>query len=288
MRLGSLGACAAALLSACGGSNPSAPPAPVPGPPPAPVTVAPSGPLHYRVRGALAYEVERYDSLFYASMPGAPQGTAKRGILTVRPLPGRSSDVEVRLDSLVGLEDTRLTPGAIDSSIGSRWQFTLGADGPTGTILGGRPTILAGQMEAMVRLLFPQLPSGGLRSHGVWADSMSYPLKLDAFEASETATRTSQAVPGTQTPSQGPAAVTVESNARLARSGTAVQARQTMTLKGAGVRRVRYEFAEEGWVHTLTARDSLDLMVAVGPGGETVAVRWRSTLIGRRRDLPLR
>jgi hypothetical protein len=41
-------------------------------------------------------------------------------------------------------------------------------------------------------------------------------------------------------------------------------------------------------VRTLTVRDSLDLVVTVDPGGETVPVRWRSTLIGRLRDLPLR
>ena len=61
-----------------------------------------------------------------------------------------------------------------------------------------------------------------------------------------------------------------------------------MTLKGAGMRRLRYEFALDGWVIRLTARDSLDLTVTVGSGGETVPVRWRSTLIGRLRDLPIR
>ncbi len=285
MRLGLLGA--AALLGACGGARPSAPPAPVHGPEAAPLPAAPSGPLRYRLAGPLGYEVERYDSLFYASMPGAPQATAKRGILTVRPLAGRSNDVEVRLDSLVGLEDTRLTPGAVDSSIGSRWQFTLGPSGPNRTLLGGRPTILAGQIEAVIRLLFPQLPSAGLRGQDVWSDSTAYQLKLDAFDAFETVAQTSQTVPDTRSPGQGMAAVTVEANGRLSRSGTAMQAGQTMTLTGAGLRRMRYEFASEGWVRTLTARDSLDLVVAVG-GGERVPVRWRSTLIGRRRDLPLR
>ena len=138
MRLGLLGAFTIALLGACGGTRPAAPAAPVPEPgEPASASPAPSGPLRYRLRSPVAYEIERYDSLFYASMPGAPQATAKRGILIVRPLPGRSNEVEVRLDSLVGLEDTRLTPTAIDSSIGSRWQLTLGPTGPRGLMAGG-------------------------------------------------------------------------------------------------------------------------------------------------------
>jgi hypothetical protein len=288
VKLGLRGACALALLSACGGTKPSAPPAPVPGPEPAPVPPAPSSPLRYRLRGPLVYEIERYDSLFYASMPGAPQGTAKRSIVTVRPLSGRTNDVEVRLDSLVGLEDTRLTSTTIDSSIGSRWQFTLGPEGPKGIMLGAHPTILAGQIEAAIRLLFPQLPPDGLGKQAVWSDSTGYRLQLDAFDAFETAARTSQAVPGSPMPSPGATGVTVEANERLSRSGTAVQAGQTMTLKGSGVRRVRYEFAPDGWVNALTAQDSLDLVVTVGPGGEAVPIRWRSTLIGRLRDLPLR
>ena len=284
MRASLLGVCAA-LLGACGGTRPPARPTPTAGPEPTPVVAAPSAPLHYRIRAPLAYEIERYDSLLYASMPGAPQTTAKWGLLTVRPLPGRSGDLEVRLDSLVGLEDTRLVAAALDSSIGSRWQFSLGPTGPKGAILGGRPTILAGQVEAIARLLFPPLPSQGVGITDVWADSTVYRVHLDAFDAYESASRSSTAILGTSGQTTG---VTVEANERLSRTGTAVQAGQPMTLRGAGSRRLRYEFAPEGWVSSMTARDSLDLVVTVGVGGEAVRVRWRSTLIGRLRDLPVR
>lgn len=284
MRLGLVGACAIAVLGGCGGTHPSAPPTPVAGPEPTVAPVVPRGPMHYRVRGPLVYEIERYDSLFYASMPGAPQATAKRGVLTVRQLPGRGNEIEVRVDSLVALEETRLALTAVDSTIGSHWQFTLSPAGPKGVMLGGHPTILAGQIEAIVRLLFPQLPQDGLKNLDTWGDSTSYRVQLDAFDAFESAARTSQAVPGTLPQGAG---VTVEANERLARSGTAMQGGQTMTIRGAGLRRLRYEFVFDGWVGSLTAQDSLDLTVTVG-GGETVPVRWRSTLIGRLRDLPVR
>jgi hypothetical protein len=281
-----LGACAVALLGACAGAKPSTPPEPVPGPdrPVAPAGDV-SGPVRYGLKEPLSYEIERYDSLFYASMPGAPQASSKRGILLVRALPGRSSQVEVRLDSLVGLDESRLTPTTVDSTIGARWQLTLGPVGPRGTMQGGHATILAGQIEEVVRLLFPQLPRDGLSRQAVWSDSATYRLQLDAFDALETAFRTSQAVPGPQTEPNG---VSVEANERLVRSGTAIQAGQTMTLKGGGLRRLHYEFAPGGWISRLTARDSLDLVVTVGPGGQAVPVRWRSTLIGRLRDLPVR
>jgi hypothetical protein len=283
---GLLGACAAALFGACGGTRPPARPAPAPGPEPTPVAAVPSGPLHYRIRASLAYEVERYDSLFYASMPGAPQATAKRGVLSVRPVPGRSGEVEVRLDSLAGLEETHLTPAVVDSSIGSRWQLTLGPAGPKGAMLGGRSTILSGQIEVITRLLFPPLPNDGVRLTDVWADSAAYRVRLDAFDAHETASRNSQAVPNSGTAGTG---ITVDVSERLSRTGSAMQGGQPMTLTGSGSRRLRYEFAPEGWVRSLTARDSLDLVVTVGAaGGEAVRVRWRSTLIGRLRDVPIR
>lgn len=287
MRLRPLGAWAAGLLGACGATKPSTPPAPVPGSEPASVPAAPSGPLHYRLRGPVAYEVERYDSLFYASMPGAPQATAQRGVLSVRPVPGRNNDIEVRLDSLGGLEDARLTPATVDSSIGSRWQFALSPAGPRGPISGGHLTVLAGQIEAIIRLLFPQLPEAGLRSQGAWTDSTAYRVQVDAFDALETATRISQAVPSGQVPTGGPE-VTVEANERLVRNGTGMQGGQVMTIRGTGLRRIRYQFAAEGWVGTLMARDSIDLVVTIGSGGETVPVHWHSTLIGRMRDVPVR
>lgn len=283
MRAWLLWASAAAWLGACGGTAPRGTPAPDPGPPPAPAPATPDRPLRYRLPGPLVYEIERYDTLFYASMPGAPEAAGKRGILTVRPLPGRTGEVEVRLDSLGALEETRLTRTALDSTIGTRWRLTLGPDGPKGGLLGGQPTILAGQAEALVRLLFPQLPPNGLRVRVVWTDSTAYRVRLDAFNAMESAARSSQAEPA----GVG-IGVTVEANERLGRTGTAVQGGQPMTLSGTGLRRIRYVFAPDGWVRSFSARDSLDLRVTVGAGGAPVLVRWRATLTGRQRDLPLR
>jgi hypothetical protein len=194
----------------------------------------------------------------------------------------------VRLDSLTSLEDTRLSPGAVDSSVGSRWQVTMGPDGPRGMMAGGHSTILSGQVEALVRLLFPLLPSNGLRHSDAWSDSSRYRLQLDAFDSFETAARASQTVPTVASASQDPSGVTVEAIERLSRTGTATQGGQPLTLSGTGVRRLRYEFARGGWVSTLAARDSLDLVVTIGQTGEKVPVRWRSTLIGRWRDVPLR
>jgi hypothetical protein len=234
------------------------------------------------VQAPLAYEVFRYDTLFYATMPGAPQGSGKRAVITVRPVSGRSTESEVRLDSLEALEDTRLTSGVVDSSVGTRWQVILGPSGPIGSLMGGRRAVTPGQIEAIVRLLFPQLPRDGLREGVSWTDSTAYRVQLDAFEASESAARTSRSSAG-RDPVPG---LRVEATERLARAGTAVQGGQTMRLEGTGTRQLRYEFTAQGWLSSLVARDSLEMTVAVS--GQTIPVRWRSTLIARWRDAPIR
>ncbi len=277
-------AATAAIVGCGGGPAPATRPAPEPGAPPpsAPSGPTPIGPVRYRLRGPLVYELFRYDTLVYATMPGAPEASGKRAVLMVRPVPGRTIEAEVRLDSLEALEDTRLSAQAIDSSLGTRWQVILGPAGPTGSLMGGRRMIIPGQIEAIVRLLFPQLPPTGLREESAWSDSSTYRIQLDAFDASESAARASRAAAG----SAGSPGLVVEATERLVRTGTAMQGGQPMTLQGTGARRLRYEFAFDGWLTNLTARDSLDMVVAVTD--QTIPVRWRSTLIARLRDTPLR
>lgn len=286
-RLTLLAACA--ILGACGGGpKPVAPPAPQPGSAPvspsAPVTASP---LRYRLRGPLVYEVFRYDSLFYAAMPGAPQTSGKRAILVIRPVPGRTLETEVRLDSVEALEDSRLERPAVDSSLGTRWQMLLGPSGPQGPLLGGRRLIIPGQFEPLIRLLFPQLPADGLREGVTWSDSASFRIQLDAFEARETAVRASRGGAGRGAGREA-GSLTVDATEQLRRTGTASQGGQTMSLQGTGARRLSYDFSPEGWVSGLSARDSLEVTVTVGAGGQTIPVRWRSTLIARLRDVPPR
>lgn len=225
------------------------------------------------------YELFRYDTLTYASMPGAPQASGKRAVLSVRPVPGRPAEAEIRLDSLEALEDSRITAESVDSGLGTRWQVILGPTGPRGSLLGGRRSIIPGQIESIVRLLFPRLPNEGLGDGISWSDSTSYRVQLDAFEATESAARSSRGA-------AGPAGVLVEAEERLIRAGNAVQGGQPMTLHGTGTRWIRYEFAADGWLNKLSARDSLD--VVVGVTDQTIPVRWRSTLIARLRDIPAR
>ena len=165
---------------------------------------------------------------------------------------------------------------SLDSAAGTRWQLTLGEVGPKRFPAKGSPSELAEQMGAFGRLLFPQLPSVGLKSGDVWSDSTSYPIREDAFDAVESAVRTSTA---------GPVAngVRVEAMERIRRKGAAQQGGQAMSLAGGGARWLTYDLVAPGVVAVLSARDSLELRVRVESTGQIIPVRWRSTLTARRR-----
>lgn len=239
------------------------------------VVAAPSARILYQLKAPLNYEIRRYDSIAFQSInAGVPQVTGRRAYLSVRPDGGR---VQIVMDSIVGVLGQRITASALDSARDARFELRLSSTGPSGSLKTNLETVLVGQIAAGVRLLFPQLPENGVGSGDVWGDSTSYEVRLDAFEATETAARESKATRG------GAGGVRVEGIERLTRKGSAKQGGREMGLSGSGVRQVTYDLASEGWVSFLIARDSLDLIVTVLDSPAPIPVRWRSTIIARLR-----
>lgn len=100
---------------------------------------------------------------------------------------------------------------------------------------------------------------------------------MDAFEATESSVRSSRAE------ASDSAGLVVTAMEQLTRSGTTTQGGQTMALRGSGQRTIHYVFAPEGWVRSLSARDSLELVVTVTPAGQSIPVMWRSTILAQVR-----
>ena len=250
------------------------PPAPRPGPAGAAAEASPGAPLGYRFRGPLTYEFARYDTLtFTGPGAGAPQISGKLGVVGVHPA---GAQLEISLDSLEAAPGSRLSPAATDSAVGARWQVRLGATGPAGPIAANRRTITVEQITEVVRLLLPSLPKGGLKAQDLWTDSTSYPVEVDAFQALESTTRRSRAMP-----LGGGSGVTVEE--QVTRTGRTTQAGQGMTMTATGRRTVSYELTPEGWVRALTGRDSLELRVTVSATGQLIPVQWRTSYSARVR-----
>ena len=262
----------------CGGGPGTAPfPAPRPG---APTPSAPAPPpdarIQYRVKSPLRYEIVRFDSLlFLGTGSGAPQVSVRRIQVSARP---DGSRLLLTVDSVTAIQGARLALSTVDSAREARWEVQLSPSGPSGTIRVNRNSVLIGQIGAALRLLFPQLPDNGVRSEDAWEDSAKYPVQLDAFEANESAKRSSRATRGA-----APGSVRVEVTEQLSRNGRATKGGRAMTVVGSGARQVTYEFSPEGWVTLLRARDSLDLRVTVPDSPEPIPVRWRSTVTARLR-----
>lgn len=231
----------------------------------------------------MVYEIARYDTLFYdPGLGGNTQASHKTGLLLIRPPAGRENEpLEVVLQSLAAGAGTVLAVSSLDSAAGSRWQVTLGPSGPAGGTIGEPRSILAEQMWVVGGLLLPQLPQNGVRPGDSWSDSTTYRLKVDAFDATESAVRTSRAGPA-----EG--GVMVEATEQLRRSGNTSQGGQSMSLSGAGTRWLTYSFTLPGVVASLSARDSLDLRVRVEATGQLIPVRYRAALTARLRGVPPR
>lgn len=253
------------------------PPAPRPGAPvPASTPGTPAPRIQYRVQSPLRYEILRFDSLIFSGTgSGAPQVTVRRIAVTLRP---DGSRFVLTVDSVAPIQGARLAASSVDSAREARWEIRLSPSGLSGTIRANRSSVLVGQIGASVRLLFPQLPSNGVRADDTWEDSAEYPVQLDAFVATETAERSSRALRGAL-----PGDVRIEVSERLGRKGKATQGGRTMTVNGAGGRQVTYDLSPEGWVTMLRARDSLDLLVTVPDTPAPIPVRQRSTVTARLR-----
>lgn len=276
----------AALLASltvvgCSGSQhavpPPAPRAGVPAPAPTAASVAPVSRVQYRLTTPLRYEILRTDSLrFQAGSDNPPQVTGRLALVTVRNAAGR---VVVTLDSISSTVGGRLAASTVDSARGVRWEFRLTGTGVAGDFRRNRSSTVVGQIEAALRLLFPQLPLNGASPGDTWADSATYRVALDAFDASESAVRQSRArvVPGST-------GLAIDAEEVLHRLGSAVQGGRAMAIAGGGKRTLRYGFAAEGWVSLMQASDSLELKVTMTGGDQSIPVRWRSTVMARLRD----
>src|SRR5215211_258390 len=236
----------AALLAGCGGSTagnaPSPAPAPGPGQPEAPAPTTPGhGPaVTYKAVRNAAYRLERHDSLSLQYPGGATQEQVRDRIAFLRvtlaesPTPG-AYQVAIVLDSLQALEGGQpVSPDSVAAARGTRWTATLTAAGGLGALTPDRTGTLPDELTGRLRLLFPALPSGGVREGMEWTDTTEYKLTADAFPGSERALTTYHAT-ASDAPGMGKG-IALESNAPYERTGTRTQGDQELQMKGTGTR----------------------------------------------------
>jgi hypothetical protein len=272
------------LAVACSSGQPSVrPPAPSPGggaPAPGvdPIRNTPptDAAISYpRAGGGVArYRLTRRDSLT-APMPTGEQQVqlvARTAFVTVAWIAADTGTrVSVAIDSVVGEGGASFVQAALDSARGTRWS---GLRLPTGqfTTLSGAPRSQVGdQVRDEIQLLFPILPPEGARPGATWTASVTGPVRVSAFEASETAEIASQSSAPDPTGGLEIAVVRLRSA-----SGEGQQFGQPITVRATGSDTLSYRIALDSRILSVTGVRSTALVIDLPSIGQTVPANERS------------
>jgi hypothetical protein len=277
-RLLAAGLLVTACSSSTAGGGPGTP-APVPGPP-RPGAVTPTaggrGPaVTYRPTRSVGYKLERHDSLTLQYPGGATQEQIRDRIahfhLTVAEsgTPG-SYQVAIVLDSLQASENgVPVPPDSVAAARGARWTGRLTPNGDLSPLKADRPGTLTDELTGRLQLLFPRLPSGGVRDGMEWTDSTSYKLVADAFPGTEHVITQYHAAGGA---SEGKT-VTLESAGSYNRTGTRLQGDQELQMSATGARHGAQQIGVDGTMLSSRGNDAGDMTITVPAVGQTVPVK---------------
>jgi len=152
---------------------------------------------------------------------------------------------------------------------GTRWTATLSPDGQLSNLVADRSTTLGDQLTNQLRLLFPTLPSGGARAGAVWADSVDFPLKADAFDATEHARTSYRAA-------DDGSGLKIESTGMYTRAGTGKRFDQQMEMTASGKRKSIHRLGRNGTLVAAEGSESGDMTITVPAVGQTVPVTQTS------------
>jgi hypothetical protein len=275
---------AAALLAGCGGasttSNAPAPaPAPKPGDAGAPTSTTPGrGPaVTYKPVQSAQYRLERHDSLSLQYPGGASQEQVRDRIAFLHVTVGESAtqgpyQVTIVLDSLQALENGQpASPDSLAAARGTRWTGSLSSTGGLSALTPDRTGTLPDELTGRLRLLFPALPTGGVREGMQWTDTTEYRLTADAFPGRERAVITYVAS-ANGAPGSGNG-ITLQSSGSYDRTGTRLQADQELQMAGKGTRRGAHQFGLDGILIAAQGNEAGDMTITVPTVGQTVPVK---------------
>jgi hypothetical protein len=276
---------AAVLVAACSSGTTANPPetrpTPEPGAADAPAPTTPGhGPaLVYRPLRSTAYRLERHDSLTLEYQGGASQEQVRDRVayLHVAVAEGTAPGalrVTIVLDSLEALENGQpASPDSVLAARGTRWTADLTSSGGLGPLTADKGGTLPDELTGRLRLLFPALPAGGVRTGMAWTDTTEYKLTADAFPGSERAITSYSAADA----GGGRKGITLQSTGTYQRSGTQTQADQKLEMTATGTRRGQHVLGADGMLLSAGGNDVGDMTITVPAVGQTVPVKQRGS-----------
>ena len=271
-------AVAAVLVAGCASSTTTTPPGgntptPEKGKPGAATPEGKPEGLFYRPGPAAGYRLERHDSLTLQYPGGAVQQQVRDRIafvhVTIGGTAGATSyPLTIVLDSLQALENGQPVDSAIVAR-GTRWTGSLGLDGELSQLQADRSGSLPDELGGRLRLLFPRLPATEVREGLEWTDSSEYKLVADAFPGKESQVTTYRVAEGSDSKN----GVTLMSSGTYTRSGTRLQADQSLEMTATGERHGEHRIGGDGAVISAQGSDHGDMTITVPAVGQTVPVK---------------
>jgi hypothetical protein len=234
----------------------------------------------YRPIRSAAFTLERHDTLDLQLPGGASQVQLldRTGFLRV----SLAQAADSAYSATIILDSLRVTasgvPAGFDSlarAQGTHWTATLSPTGELSQLKADRSSTLGDQFASGLRALFPRLPSGGVRAGMEWADTSSFPIRADAFDATEEAVTTYRSTDGSA--AGGRKAIRVESEGSYARSGKGVQFDQEMEMTASGKRHAVHLIGADGVLVSAQGGDAGDMTITVPAQGQTVPVKQSGT-----------
>jgi hypothetical protein len=234
----------------------------------------------YRPVRSAAFTLERHDTLDLQLPGGASQVQLldRTGFLHLSLAQAADSSyaATITLDSLQATAGG--VPAGIDSiarAQGTHWTATLSPTGELSQLKADRSSSLGDQFASSLHALFPRLPPGGVRAGMEWADSSSFPVKADAFDATEQAVTTYRSTEGSAP--GGRKAIRVESEGSYTRAGKGVQYDQEMEMTASGKRHASHLISTDGVVVSAQGGDAGDMTITIPAQGQTVPVKQSGT-----------
>jgi hypothetical protein len=275
----------ALLLAGCasgspGGSPAADQPSPAPGKTPSDADAGHASGVTYRPMRDAAYTLIRHDSLTLQLPGGATQVQLldRTGYLhlTLAEGPAGGYLATIVLDSLRGTAGAApLPPDSLEQAKGTHWTAAVSPSGQLADLKADRASTLGDQFSNALRSLFPRLPESGVRAGMEWSDTTEFPLKSDAFDATEHAVTEFRATEGEGT--GGSKAIKLESQGTYTRIGKGLQYDQPLEMKASGIRQAVHLLGTDGTLLSAQGSDAGDMTITVPAVGQDVPVKQSGT-----------
>jgi len=181
--------------------------------------------------------------------------------------------ITTTIDSVVADSGITVPMAVLDSARGTRWTGLRPPAGGLTGLTGTHTSLFGDQVRDQLILLFPRLPSDGVRPGAHWNDSTEAPARVSVFEATESSVTSGDA--GEPLPS---GALPIQVTAARSAAGESTQFGQAVTIKATGSDTLTYQLANDGRVLQGAGRRWTSLVVDLSAIGQSVPAREFSTV----------